>query len=114
MSVRLELTKEKLFSVSSEIVCSFLTEASEVTTKSYFRVLCLLRRESYFSIFSNKEAFSSEGEKEESTSSSSSESDSASDLGSASDSPSVLAINATAACSSSESFSSNSEHPKLP
>src|ERR1044072_5041208 len=92
LSVRFELTNEKFFSVSSEMVCSYPTEASEVTTKFFFRVLCLLRRELYFSIISIREAFSSEGEKEESTSSSSSDSDSASDGGSASDSAPVLAI----------------------
>src|ERR1044072_6774558 len=113
LSVRFELTNEKFFSVSSEMVCSCLTEASKVTTKFFFRFLCLLRRESYFSIISIREAFSSEGEKEESTSSSSSESDSASDVGPASDSSSVLAISAIAACSSSESSSSDSESSQV-
>src|ERR1044072_2338465 len=87
---RLELTNEKFFSFSSEMVCSYLSEASEGTTKFFFRVLCLLRRESYFSIISNREDFNSEGVNEESTSSSSSESDSASGVGSASDSASEI------------------------
>src|ERR1044072_2827997 len=113
LSVRFELTNEKLFSVSSEMVCSYLTEASEVTTKFFFRVLCLISRESYFSIISNREAFNSEGVNEESTSSSSSESYSASGVGSASDSASVLAISAIAACSSSESSSSDSESSQV-
>src|ERR1044072_3281421 len=113
LSVRFELANEKFFSVRSEMVCSYLTEASEVTTKLFFRDLCLLRRESYFSIISIREAYNSEGEKEESTSSSSSESDSASDVGSASDSSSVLAISAMAACSSSESSSSDSESSQV-
>src|ERR1044072_2614208 len=110
---KLELTNEKFFSFSSKMFCSYLSEASEVATKFFFRVLCLLKRESYFSIISNKEDFNSEGVNEESTSSSSSESDSASGDSSTSDSASVLAISATTACSSSDSSSSDSESSQV-
>src|ERR1044072_8345922 len=77
LRARLELTNEKFFSFSSEIVCSNIME---VSTRSFFRILCLLLRELYFSIISNKDAFSSYGEKGESTSSSVAESDYASEV----------------------------------
>src|ERR1044072_2160520 len=111
LRARLELTSEKNFSLSSDIVCSNL---SEVSTKSFFRILCLLLRELYFSIISNRQALSSLGEKGESTSSSSSESDSASDVIRTSDLAPAETIRATAACSSSESPSSDSESSQVP
>src|ERR1044072_2946302 len=116
----LELSNEKFFLSSSDMVLSYFSETSDKTfsyfseapnlaTKSFSRILCLVRRELCFSIISNKQALSSGYEKGECTSSSSSESDSASDEYFPSDSSSVLAISAKATCSSSESSSSDSE-----
>src|ERR1044072_8620777 len=103
-----------MFSLSFEIVCSY---SSEGIAKVCFRALYLFLRELYFYSISNNEALSSWGEKGESTSSCtsfcSSESDSVSGVCSSSDAPFVVAINARAACSSSELSSSESESSQV-
>src|ERR1044072_3112569 len=106
----LELSNEKFFLSSSNIVLSYFSETSDKTfsyfsevpnlaSKSFSRILCLIRRELCFSIISNKHALSSGYEKKACTSSSSSESDSASDEHFPSDSSSVMVISAQEACS---------------
>src|ERR1044072_2305226 len=101
------------FSETSDKTFSCFSENSNLASKSFFRTLCLIRRELCSLIISNKHALSSEYEKRECTSFSLSESESASDEQFPSDSSSILAISANAACSSSESSFSEFESSQV-